>query len=204
MKFILLINVKMPTMVGILTFISMINTKSERLKARNFFICQYFSFNEQLKFCAQLSWAWKKFYNLGTRSPEKSTYLNFFLISQPKHMLWVLKRTFSMSHWVSKHMCKILRQNILLIWIKKTKNWFSRPNYGLMQVKSIAECSPWGILQYFRPSLSYHLSLRSLFCLLLSGHTGSVFFPFFLSKIVIVIFCLVIFNGVLVVNIKGL
>ena len=32
-----------------------------------------------------------------------------------------------------------------------------------MQVKSIAECSPWRILQYFRPSLSYHLSLRSLF-----------------------------------------
>ena len=31
MKFILLINVKMPTIVGILTFISMINTTSERL-----------------------------------------------------------------------------------------------------------------------------------------------------------------------------
>ena len=30
--------------VGILTNISMINTTSERLKARNFFICQYFSF----------------------------------------------------------------------------------------------------------------------------------------------------------------
>ena len=41
-KFILLINVKMPTSVGILTFISMINTTSERLKARNFFICRYF------------------------------------------------------------------------------------------------------------------------------------------------------------------
>ena len=26
-----------------------------------------------------------------------------------------------------------------------------------------------GILQYFRPSLSYHLSLRPLFCLFLSG-----------------------------------
>ena len=38
-----------------------------------------------------------------------------------------------------------------------------------MQVKSIAECSPWSILQYFRPSLSFHLSLRSLFCLFLSG-----------------------------------
>ena len=54
-KFILLINVKMPTIVGILTFVSMISTTTERLKARNFFICRYFSFNEQLKFCAQLS-----------------------------------------------------------------------------------------------------------------------------------------------------
>ena len=36
-----------------------------------------------------------------------------------------------------------------------------------MQVKSIAECC--SILQYFRPSLSYHLSLRSLFCLFMSG-----------------------------------
>ena len=54
-KFILLKNVKIPTIVGILTFISMINTKSERLKAISFFTCRYFSFYEQLKFCAQLS-----------------------------------------------------------------------------------------------------------------------------------------------------
>ena len=33
-EFILLINVKMPTIVGILAFISMINTTSERLKAK--------------------------------------------------------------------------------------------------------------------------------------------------------------------------
>ena len=65
MKFILLINVKMPITVGILTLISRINTTSERLKARNFFICWYFSFNEQLKFLAQLSWAWKKINDLG-------------------------------------------------------------------------------------------------------------------------------------------
>ena len=51
---------KMPTIAGILTFISMINTKSERLKAKNFFICRYFRFDEQLKFLAQLSWAWNK------------------------------------------------------------------------------------------------------------------------------------------------
>ena len=44
MKFIHLINVKTPTSVGILTFISMINTTSERFKASNFFICRYLSF----------------------------------------------------------------------------------------------------------------------------------------------------------------
>ena len=54
-KFTLLINVKMPTIVGILTFISMKNTTSERLKKRNFFICRYLIFYEQLKFLAQLS-----------------------------------------------------------------------------------------------------------------------------------------------------
>ena len=41
----------------------MINTTSEQLKASNFYICQYFSFYEQLKLRAQLSI--KKFINLG-------------------------------------------------------------------------------------------------------------------------------------------
>ena len=54
-KLILLINVTMPTIVGILTFISMINITSESLKSTNFFICRYFSVYEQLKFRAQLS-----------------------------------------------------------------------------------------------------------------------------------------------------
>ena len=43
------------TIVGILTFINKINTTSERLKARKFFICRYFIFYEQLKFRATLS-----------------------------------------------------------------------------------------------------------------------------------------------------
>ena len=43
-----------------------------------------------------------------------------------------------------------------------------------MQVKSIAECSKGSILQYFRPSLSYHLSLRLLFCLVFSGRFTQV------------------------------
>ena len=58
----MLIKVKMPAIVGILTFISRINTTFESLKARNFFISWYFSFYEQLKFRALLSM--KKFYNL--------------------------------------------------------------------------------------------------------------------------------------------
>ena len=45
--------------------------------------------------------------------------------------------------------------------LKKTENWFSR-------------CSKGSILQYFQPSLSYHLSLRSLFYLFLSVHLTQV------------------------------
>ena len=38
-----------------------------------------------------------------------------------------------------------------------------------MQVKTIAEYPKGIMMRYFRSSLSYHLSLRSLFCLFLSG-----------------------------------
>ena len=54
MKFIVLTNVKMPTIVGILSFIRKINTLSEYLKARKIIIFQDFSFYEQLKFHAEL------------------------------------------------------------------------------------------------------------------------------------------------------
>ena len=48
-----------------------------------------------------------------------------------------------------------------------------------MPVKSIAECSipcskAFCILQYFRPSLNYHLSLRPLLCLFFSGRLRQV------------------------------
>ena len=51
----MLINVEMPTIVGILTFISMLNAKSESLKARKVGIFRQFSFYEHLKFHAELS-----------------------------------------------------------------------------------------------------------------------------------------------------
>ena len=58
------IHVKMPTIVGILTFISMINTTSECWKASKVFIFQHFSFNEQLTSCS-VELSMKKVYNLG-------------------------------------------------------------------------------------------------------------------------------------------
>ena len=54
-KFIMLINVKMPSIVGISTIISMINITSESLKAIKVCIFQHFRFHEQLKFHARLS-----------------------------------------------------------------------------------------------------------------------------------------------------
>ena len=51
---------------------------------------------------------------------------------------------------------------------KKTRNWFSR----LIALNAGQKyCS---ILHYFRPTLSYHLSLRPLFCLFLSGRLRQV------------------------------
>ena len=66
MKIFLLINVKMPTIVGIITFMNRKNIiigLSEHQKSR---ILDIFYTYGHLKFRAQLSLAWKKFYNLGT------------------------------------------------------------------------------------------------------------------------------------------
>ena len=50
--------------------------------------------------------------------------------------------------------------------LKKTKNCFLR-----MQIKRIAECFKWSILQYFRPSLSYQLFLSIFEWPFFSGFT---------------------------------
>ena len=65
MKFILLINLKILTiffkLLSCSTQLSMLSWV-EHEKSLN---CWYFYFYDQVKFHAQLSWAWKKFYNLG-------------------------------------------------------------------------------------------------------------------------------------------
>ena len=67
----MLTNVKMPTIVGILTFISMISTKSESLKARTFLIFHYFSVFLAVEKSCSVELNMKKFYNLGAWSGLK-------------------------------------------------------------------------------------------------------------------------------------
>ena len=65
MKIFLLINVKMPTIVGILIFMSRKSSILGLSESKKSQIYWYFYTYEHLKFHAQLSWAWKMFYNLG-------------------------------------------------------------------------------------------------------------------------------------------
>ena len=63
---------------------------------------------------------------------------------------------------------------------KKTKNWFSR-QLSLNAGQKYCGMLQKGTLQYFRPALSYHLSLRPLFCLFLSGRLRNVLLYNFLA-----------------------
>ena len=47
-------------------------------------------------------------------------------------------------------------------------------NGSLMQVKSIAECSPWSILQYFWPALSDNSNWKPFFKFFLSDRLRQV------------------------------
>ena len=53
--------------------------------------------------------------------------------------------------------------------LSKNKKVIFKTNYRLMQVKSLQNAPMGAFCNTFYPSLSYHLSLRSLFCLFLSG-----------------------------------
>ena len=106
----------MPTTIGILiiilTFISMINTTSDRLKARNLFICPYFSFYEQLKFCAQFSWAWKKFYNLGASATKR-----FWFENKLWFKMLVAKKN---SHFILIYFYTYRLRTVTTVWTNET------------------------------------------------------------------------------------
>ena len=69
MNFFLLINIKMPSIVGILIFISRINFMLSSVVQEESFNGWYLIFSRQKKFHSQLSWAWKFFYNLRAWTP---------------------------------------------------------------------------------------------------------------------------------------
>ena len=72
-----------------------------------------------------------------------------------------------------------------------------KTNYCLIQVKSIAECSKGSILQYFHPSLSYHLlSLNAgqKYCRMLQGEHSAILLTFIKLPFVIKIFVMSIFE----------
>ena len=80
-----------------------------------------------------------------------------------------LKLVFKAS--ITRCRSKVL-QNAPRATLKKTKNWFSRPIITFCRSKKLQNASSKeSILQYFGPSLIYHLSLRSLFCLFSTGFT---------------------------------
>ena len=66
MKFILLINVKMITIVGFLTFISRINTASDSSKARKIIIFSLLVFL-RVEYSCSVEMSMKNFHDLGAR-----------------------------------------------------------------------------------------------------------------------------------------
>ena len=67
--------------------------------------------------------------------------------------------------------------------IDKTKILMT--NGSLMKVESIAECSPWSILQYFWPALRDNWTWKSICGLFESGHFTQVLLYIFLCQKVI-------------------
>ena len=87
-NFFLLINVKMPTIVGILIFMSRKNSILGLSEPEKCWISWYFYTYEYLKFHAQLSWAWKTFYNLGARCH----YIKYQPVCTVCHFIWIVDR----------------------------------------------------------------------------------------------------------------
>ena len=99
-------------------------------------------------------------------------------IEQPVRHYYLLQRQQAKAHMslnTHRHQIEYSKTCVKRPLSKRQKLVFNA-KYCLMQVKSIAECPKRCILQYSWPLLSYHLSLRSLFCLFLSGRFTHVLF----------------------------
>ena len=89
--------------------------------------------------------------------------LNFFCLSGPMMV----------DIWMMPGKLQIKAQNTVIPVLsnhsKLDKTKVLMANGSLMKVESIAECSPWSILQYLWPALRDNRSWKPIFGLLLSG-----------------------------------
>ena len=91
----------------------------------------------------------------------------------PKHIklttvvIWVVYFTYTLTQTLVCIICVLAADYSVKPVLSSRSN--KKTNYHSMQVESIAECSKGSILQYFRPSFSYHLLLRSFVLSFLSG-----------------------------------
>ena len=116
-EFFLLINVKMPTIVGILTFMSRKNSIIGLLEPGKSWISWYFYIYEHLKFHAQLSWAWKTFYKLRICLDA---------------MLSVSRNKDCKHFWAGRYMSSLLTH-----WVKQLQAWHGSYCYKLVYQREI-------------------------------------------------------------------
>ena len=90
--------------------------------------------------------------------------------------IWILGRKMVASY-LSNHKFWSYQENHYLYTVKPVKSNHSKKdktkilmtNGSLKKVESIAECSPWSILQYFWPALSDNLCWKPIFVIFESG-----------------------------------
>ena len=83
---------------------------------------------------------------------------------------------------MEKDLTDITVEPVLSGHLKIDKTKVVMENDSLMEVKSIAECSSWSILQYFWPALSDNWYWKPFFVFFLSGG---------LTQVLLYIFCMV-------------
>ena len=132
MKIFLLINVKMPTIGGILTFMSGKNGSLGLSELNISQISWHFCTYEHLKFYAQLSWEWKKFYNLQLRALDKrgclmiiEEYFFLILISHWNHVLCPLIWTILMKPCVVSPHLNHLNETMYCVPSSEPPDWDS-------------------------------------------------------------------------------
>ena len=90
--------------------------------------------------------------------------------------LSVIPKTKWNSPWC--HISHVYSKTCLKRSLKKNTKMIFNTEYRVMQVKSLAECSPWSILLYFRPSLSYHFRIKTFVLYILNDSLRQVLLKF--------------------------